>query len=70
MVKGDYDGKVQHKGGGKMDGDKIVPGEPWAQGARITLHLLGKKSSATTGATVGQVLAIVEKPEAMTEDFG
>ncbi len=71
MVKGDYNNWVQHLGGGKLVGDKVEAADPWKVGANVVIKLHGKKSTATTGKSVGTILAWVEAVEAAkeTEEF-
>lgn len=70
-VKGEYTGTIRHKGAGVMNGDKVVPGAPYANGAKLKLKLLGEKSASTSGPMAGKVIVWVEGAEAIqaTEEF-
>jgi hypothetical protein len=69
VVKGEYNGKVQHLGGGMVKDGKVVPAAPYAVGANVILKLHGRKSTATSGPLVGTVIAWVESVEAAAAEF-
>jgi len=66
-VKGDYNNVVRMIAAGITgDNQTVTPAKPWEVGAKLRLKLKGKKSAATSGPNVGQVLAWVESAEVIT----
>lgn len=66
-VKGDYNNVVRMIAAGIAgENQTVTPAKPWEVGAKLRLKLKGKKSAATSGPNVGQVLAWVETAEALT----